>query len=162
MLTNIEVFEKFDKRLKEEIRKGYDSSGVKASGRAGRELNEDIGDKKYTLSGVGYWGAVDKGRSPNRANSGGLRQSIYDWLQYKKYGFNWRTEQERKSLSFAIAKSIAKKGSFKFRNPDKRTTIILDAIKNSLPILSKLLIEKETVTFTVETENIYKNVAKSN
>ena len=162
MLDNKDIFKEFDKKLKEAIRKNYDSSGVKASGEAGRSLNSEIQPSNYKLFGVGYWGAIDKGRGPNKSNTGGLRKGIYDWLQYKKYGLNWSNEKERTSLSFAISRSIAKKGSYKFRKTDKRTKILIDSIKDSLPILSKLIIDKETVTFTVQTENIYKNVIRTN
>lgn len=162
MLTNKEIFQRFDKRLKEAIRKNYNQSGVKASGQAGRDLFETIGDTKYILTGVGYWGAIDKGRSPNRSNSGGLRQAIYEWLSFKKYGFNWKSERERTSLSFAISRSIAKKGSYKFRNTGKRTTIIADAIKESMPILSKLVLDSQREQVIINTKDIYKNVANTN
>ena len=160
--TNKDIFIEFDKRLKAALTENYNNSGVRASGNAINSLAEEVNENTYILKGAGYWGAIDKGRGPNRTNTGGLRQGIYEWLKYKKYGFNWSTEKQRKSMSFAISKSIAKKGSYKFKKPDKRTKIIIDSIKESLPILNKLIVEKETITFTVDIENIYKNVAKFN
>ena len=89
--------------------------------------------------------AIDYG---NKINSGGLWGAIYEWLELKKYGINYQTDQEKKGIAFAISKTIAKKGSYKHRNKSKRTKIIESAIKKTLPSLladlTKIQVEEKT------------------
>ena len=157
-MASKKAFQVFDKRLQSEIRTGLRASGVVASGKSSRELRSEIGNTKYKLFGVDYYQEIDKGRGPNRTNSGGLRAGIYEWLQYKKYGFNWKDDKERASLSFAISRSIAKKGSFKHRNKGRQTKIFNTAIEKSLPLLGAELAKQRAEEIERSLVKVFDNV----
>lgn len=133
-----EQFREFNLRLKDAIRFYLASTNAKASGRSGRQLNETIEPTRYELRGVGYWPFIDdgRGRTDSKRNEGRIGK-IYDWLQYRKYGLNFSDNKERLSLAFAIARKQDAEGSFKFRNPEARTTILKDSIRDTLPGLLK-------------------------
>lgn len=140
MLTNYkQILEQFNKDLTEEIIKDPDFQKMKASGRSEAFLKNDdsfrIIDEtqfiKYALNAF----SQDKGRGPNKINSGGLIQGIYNWLLYRKKIFQYKNNKERLRLAFAIAIKIAKRGSSKFRLDRPQTSVFEDALNKQLPFL---------------------------
>ena len=142
-----QIFQSIDKKLKADIRKGFQEKNINASGNASRSLRSEITDKKYTLFGVDYIDAAEVGRGRNRSSTGGLFQGVYQWLQYKKYGIRYSDDKERRSIAFAIMKTIAESGSYKFRNPAKRTNIIETSIEDI-----RKDIKEQFIIFTRESE----------
>lgn len=141
------IFQNIDKKLKADIRKGFQQKNINASGNASRSLRSEITEKSYILFGADYIEAAEKGRGKNRSSTGGLFNGVYNWLQYKKYGITYRDDKERRGIAFAIMKKIAKEGSYKFRNPAKQTNVIEQAIES----INKDIV-KEFIIFTKETE----------
>lgn len=84
--------------------------------------------------GPAYSPFIDAGRPPGKV----LRQGIYEWLRYKKYGLKWATDKERISLSWAISKNIQRRGSWKFRT-NSQTRIVPDAIAGAQTELARAL-----------------------
>ena len=64
-----------------------------------------------------------------RKQDGKTYQRIYEWLGLKKYGISYSTDAQRKTIAFFIYRKMVSFGSFKRRNPDKRTEIALKAVK---------------------------------
>ena len=112
-----------------------------------------ITELKYTQKGTVYTKAIDKGRGPG----GVLRQQIYEWLRFKKYGLDWATESERKSLAFLISRKISQSGSFKFRNPSSQTEIVDDAIGKTLPGLIEEITNNEAEKVALQITKLYGN-----
>ena len=144
---SVRIFQDIDKSLKADIRKGLQAQNVNASGNASRSLRSEITKNTYKLFGASYIEPAEKGRGKNQSNTGGLFAGIYNWLQYKKYGITYSDDKERRSIAFAIMKKTANEGSYKFRNPAKRTNVIETALKD----VSKTIKEQFTI-FTKETE----------
>ena len=133
------IFKDIDSKLKSDIRKGFTQNNINASGNASRSLRSEITDKSYTLFGASYIDSAEKGRGRNKSNTGGLFEGIYQWLQFKKYGITYSDDKERRSIAFAIMKKTAKQGSYKFRNPSKRTNVIETAIEDTTKALRQKL-----------------------
>ncbi|MCH2216601.1 MAG: hypothetical protein MK076_00740 [Flavobacteriales bacterium] len=151
-MTNAEAFLKFRANLIEAILSNPDYKDAKAFGEFEAFIKSaksyKITDNSFVQFGTNYTIEIDKGRGKNKINSGGLWGAIYEWLELKKYGINYQTDQEKKGIAFAISKTIAKKGSYKHRNKSKRTKIIESAIKKTLPSLladlTKIQVEEKT------------------
>ena len=149
----------YSKRVNKDIVFDSDFQRTIASGNAERSILDEenvfiVKNKDFVLfrkSAVKYITATDQGRKPNQTNSGGLFEAIYDWLQYKKYGIEYSDDKERKSIAYAITTKIAKEGSYKFRNVDKRTKVITKAINENIP---KLLLDLGVTYKTDVTKNI--------
>lgn len=131
----LEALKQYDKELKAEIKKGFAKKNINASGKASNSLRSEITPDNYKLFGAGYIDFAEIGRGKNKNETGGLWQGIYDWLQYKKYGIDYRDDKQRRSITFAIMKTIAKKGTYKHRNPSKRTNVIPGAVEKTNSIL---------------------------
>lgn len=160
MLTNEEIFQQLNDRINRTIISDPDFQKAKASGNAERSLlksaNVTITPTLYRKKAVAYLGAIDDGRSPNRSNSGGLFQGLYNWLEYEKYGFKWKpNERKRKALAFALMKSIAKKGSSKYRGKIAKTSIIADALQKEVPLSIKQIITQKTLSYRSEIRKAY-------
>ncbi len=79
---------------------------------------------------------TDKGRGATVNRTGELMPAIYQWLSLKKYGLNWKTDKERRSLAFAITRKIGREGTYRRKNP---TDIFGSSLKKTLPALEKKL-----------------------
>lgn len=97
------------KRVEEAIKDSQIKKGLYASGESAKSLRYVAGANEGVLFGVGYFYQQEYGR---KSGSMPPIKSIYDWLKYQKYGLTFKTDNERKSLAFAIAKNIAKKGTW--------------------------------------------------
>lgn len=135
-----EVFEKIDKLLKDNIRKGLKDDGINASGNLSKSLRSEISEQLYILYAANYAQFADIGRGKTRQRTGNAFQAIYDWLQYKKYGLTWSNNKERTSLAIAIMRKHAKDGSYKFRNPTKQTKVFESAVINASKIIKEQFI----------------------
>ena len=94
---------------------------------------------KLTKYGTDYTTSIDKGTPPG--SRPGLERDLYEWLVYEKYGLQWETERQRKSLAKGLAYRIQTFGSFKHRNPSERTNIIQNALDKAYPVLMQGLNE---------------------
>ena len=105
---DIELLEDLLLKASEEIRTLQASKGLLASGKSAKELNVHMESSLgQIVDPAGSFEYQERGRGPGRVNY----KAIYDWLQWKKYGMNWNSERERKSLAFLIARKIAKFGT---------------------------------------------------
>jgi len=133
----------YNERVNQDIVTNPDFIETIASGRARDSVLEEnnvsikeSNDKTiFQKKAVSYLTATDTGRQANINNSGGLYDGIFEWLKYKKYGIDYDSEEERKSIAYAITTKIAKEGSYKYRNIDKRTKVVLDAVNGNIPRL---------------------------
>lgn len=162
MITNEEIFQQLNDRINRTIISNPDFQKAKASGNSERSLlksaNVTITPTLYRKKAVSYLGAIDDGRSPNKSNSGGLFQGLYNWLEFEKYGFKWKpNERKRKALAFALMKTIAKKGSAKFRGQIRKTSIISDALDKNIPEAIKQIITQKTISITSQIKASYGN-----
>ena len=139
-MDNSSAFIAFRKKLIEEYFKQQAYKQAKASGNFERYVRSDasasITANRYIQKGTEYTKEIDAGRSRGKIPP---VQNIYDWLGLKKYGINYANDQQRTSIAWAIAKTMAKDGSYKRRTPSARTKITETAIKNSLPTLREAL-----------------------
>jgi len=115
-----------------------ENAKIKASGASNAFLAspKSLKIRENGFSKIGlYPMEQDKGRGATKNRTGGHWKALYDWLAYRKYGFNWKNEKERKQMTFALWKVASQKGSWKHRNPDKQTRIYQDALDATFPIL---------------------------
>lgn len=141
--SNEEIFRDFNEAVNNSILTNPDFIAAEASGATRASLinpsNVTISSTKFVKLVTGYYEAIDKGRGKNVSNSGGLVSAIYEWLQFKKYGFNYSNDKERLGKAIAISRKMAKEGSFKHRNVSFRTDIFEKAIRDNLPELLREL-----------------------
>lgn len=133
-MTVEEAFKKFDEEFTKEILSNPDFIAQIASGATASFLesseSSSISKSQYIKVGLRPF-EKDKGRGENKSNTGGLVDAIYEWLKYKKYGISYKDDKERLSIAIAIARKIAKEGSYKFRNIAKRTSVYEDAFSKT-------------------------------
>ena len=142
-MTNKEAFLAFNKALNEAIIKQQAMKEARASGNFEQFIQSDasiktLEDDHFTKLGTEYTKEIDVGRSAGKIPP---IQPLFEWVGRKKYGITFSTEQEQRSIAWAIAKTMAKRGGYKRRNTDKHTDIINTAIEESKPTLFKLLAE---------------------
>ncbi|MGL5132407.1 MAG: hypothetical protein ACRC78_07760 [Planktothrix sp.] len=114
--------------IKRELQDSFAKNDVNASGALSNSLEVKVQTLSNKINGqllaFSYIDTVDTGRAPNQTNSGGLLDGIKNWLLYGKYGLP-NTEM----VASAISRSIARKGSYLFRNKIDRkivTSIVSD------------------------------------
>ena len=142
-MSVIQALKDYNQRVNDDIVTNPDFIATIASGKARDSvLNEsnvsitEKGDKTvFQKKAVSYLTATDTGRGANVNNTGGLYEGIFEWLKYKKYGIDYEDEKGRKAIAHAITTKIAKEGSYKFRNQDARTEVVLNAVNSNIPRL---------------------------
>ena len=149
-----EIFEKYDKELKAEIRKGFKDKGINASGRAANSLRADITETSYTLYGAEHILYIDKGRG-----AGGIPRNFHSvllqWLKDKGLSTN---EKEDRKRAGAIAYNIRTKGSSKRRGSRPETQVIEDSLNDTLPDLFKALASERAKEYKSEVLKYLKDV----
>ena len=115
-LTDQEIIQGFLETLRLKIIESQARKGIKASGKSADALRVEV-DKTGTngkiIDGSGTFYYQEYGRGPYKGGErGGLWQKIYDWLEYKKYGFNWANNKEREGMAFALTKKIQEYGTY--------------------------------------------------
>lgn len=114
--TDIEILLEFGAGLIEDIKTRHRAAGQRASGETEDSLRQEAKGTTVNIIGSSVFNVLDKNRGPTRAGgrSGGksVRERIYDWLGFRKYGLTFQNDKERVSLSFAIATNIHKFGNF--------------------------------------------------
>ena len=90
--------------------------GLRASGQSAESLViQQSGDTSQLVDGAGYFEYQERGRGPGKNPTVVpkiIRDKIYRWLQWKKYGLNWKNDRERKRLAYLIARKIQLKGTY--------------------------------------------------
>lgn len=113
---DLEIIRLFLQKAKEDIVDLQAKKGLKASGESAEALRVDMtatGGK--LVDGSGYFEYQERGRGVTKsAGTEPLSKRIYAWLAYKKYGLNYDNDKQRKSLAFAIARKIHKKGTYTY------------------------------------------------
>ena len=104
------------KRIEKRLKDQQEKKGIKASGKSADSLRTEATTKTGVLYGESYFYQQQNGR---KAGSMPPISPIYEWLGLKKYGLDWKTDQERKSLAFAIAINMKKKGTAIHQNKSK-------------------------------------------
>ena len=98
-MTNEEAFLKFRKNLIDAILADPDYKTVKAFGKFENFIKSSesyrVSDDRFTQFGTPYTPSLDDGRGKNKTNSGGLREAIYEWLELKKYGIDYKERIEQ-------------------------------------------------------------------
>lgn len=96
--------------------------GLRASGLSASSLAiEQSGDASSLVDGAGYFEYQERGRGPGRSPlvvPKVIREKIYQWLAFKKYGLDWSNESERKRLAYLIARKIQRRGTYTFIKGD--------------------------------------------
>lgn len=122
---------------------------AKTTGQSADSLKETAQDNYGKLTGSHYWYQQRHGRRPGKMPP---VESIIEWLKEKKT-FRLdeaRTPRSLESLAWAIAKSIAKKGTQAYSNVDKRVVV---PEKEFLTLREKLLRQiGQTYTTQIRTE----------
>ena len=158
-MTNKKAFEQFNEDLTTAILSDGAFQRMIASGKTANfltsEQSTDYRPDGFTKFGI-YPAQQDKGRGPTRRQTGGLYTAIYDWLQYKKYGFKWTSPEERKSMAIAIVTIMSKEGSSKFRGRIPKTEIYNKAIAATLPMLKENLVTVQRISVV----NLFKRTLK--
>lgn len=125
------IMQQFFDELKKDVANNIDAKGLTASGATKASLRVEVGNNFGVLFGASHIEALEIGRGKTKSSGGGtgksLREQIYEWLAFKKYGLNWKDEKERKSLSFAISTNIHKKGTLIHRS-GKYTGVLSEII----------------------------------
>ena len=159
-MSNKDVFISYNAALNNAILFHPDFPKITASGNMKRTVLDNSNviatDKFYQKKVAAYYTPIDKGRGKTVSKTGGLWQAIYDWLQYKKYGLTWTTDNERKSIAHAIVTNISKRGSYKFRNKSKQTDIFESAIQSTLPTLFKNIVTQKEISVRTQVIKAYK------
>ena len=164
MKTNTQIFLEFRDRFIKSILNNPDYKEAKASGNFEEFIRSVssyiVSENKFTQFGTEYTVAIDKGRPPNSTNSGGLKESIYNWLQYRKYGLDWQTESQRRGLAFVITRKIAREGTYKFRNKSAQTNIVAGSVNKELPLLLTELAANQADELGLKIKSVYGNINK--
>lgn len=118
-MTDQELSEQFLTNIRADIISKSKSLGQEASGKTYTRIRSVSTSLGGILFGPQHIFALDRGRGPTRGGGGGtgksLRQKIYEWLAFQKYGLTWKDNKEREGLSWGISKNIHKKGTSLFR-----------------------------------------------
>lgn len=149
MEDNVKHLTELFESLKQDLIKGQSDKGLKASGKSASLLNVyvyDTGIKAQLIDESGSFATQETGRKGGKGPKG-FSNIIYEWLKYKKYGLNWKTDRERKTLSFLIARKIRLKGTF--THIDNRPTHVLGDILRSARIDSFAKLMADNVTTKV-------------
>ncbi len=111
-----DIIKEFLDGLIPDIQKSQTEKGKRASGASAASLRTIMqSDKLGQLidgSGSFYFQVHGRRATSSSATKGKqtLKDIIYDWLQFKKYGLTWDTDKERKTLAFLISRKIHQKG----------------------------------------------------
>lgn len=144
----------FEKR-RQNIIALQESKGLKASGLSARLLrtNED-GNRFQLIDAAGYFQQQEFGKRPGNTPF----QAIYDWLQYKKYGFQWKDERQRRSMAWAILITHRRHGTFTYRKKTQ-TGVLSESINDALlsELLTKLA-ERKVVEVKSDVSGIFKQI----
>lgn len=129
--------------------KGLRASGDSASLlRVGKD-GEKIGQ---LIDGSGSFEFQEYGRRPGKFPPLG---AIYQWLAFRKYGLNWKTERDRKSLAFAISKKIAKRGTHTHIT-GKQTGVVTDNVApEKIDLLMNLIAESKLTQLQTDIKRIF-------
>jgi len=140
--SDIKLLESALLKTAEEIRTIQSSTGLKASGRSAKELTVNMESSLgQVVDHTGSFEYQERGRGPGKVKV----RAIYDWLEWKKYGMNWESDRQRRSLAYAIARKIARLGTK--THIDKRVTGVISTPINDQTLREFIatLAEKKSV-----------------
>ena len=142
--SNIIAFRTFNEDINKNILSDPEFAVIEATGNTRRSLLDDsnvtINSVRFTKRVVGYYRSIDKGRGQNTKKNPSMFPGIFDWLEHRKYGFDWKDSKERTSMAIAIMRKIAKSGSSKFRGDTPKTRIFEKGVNDAVPALLKNLV----------------------
>ena len=152
-----QAFTAFKDALIDALNSNADWQASKASGSADAYIKSAqssvITDDMFIQYGLPYTPFIDAGRPSGKQPP---VQGIFDWLEYKKYGIDYKDDKERWGIAWAIAKSQEKDGSFKFRG--NQTDVFGQVIDEALPSLYKALEDESRASFTSEVQKEIKRI----
>jgi hypothetical protein len=132
------AFRRYNAAIIASIKANPETSVIRASGSFEKSIenpaNVEIKGGTFRKYTVPYAPYIDSG-VPKGTDT--PVQDLYDWLAYRKYDLNYKTDAARWSIAHAIAKNHKENGSYKFRNPDERSRIIDKALKDARPVLDR-------------------------
>lgn len=108
-----QIITDFFEARRQKILQLQESKGLKASGLSARLLAVESTENRFQLiDRAGYFEEQETGKPPGATGF----QQIYDWLQYKKYGLNWKNDLHRRQMAHRIVINHARFGSFLYRS----------------------------------------------
>jgi hypothetical protein len=153
-----EAFITFRAKLLEEIfkqpeyhKKDY---GLKAFGKFEAFVKSDASavmtDTRFIQYGTPYSVTMEKGHG-RRATP---FKDIYEWLNLRKYDLGPVIDKiGQATLAERIVRKHEREGSYKFRNPKKRTKVIETAIEKATPTLYAALLEFQKAEVQSQVKN---------
>ena len=124
--------------------------GLRASGKSAAGLRVDIESDSlgFLIDGTGTFYYQEYGRASGKPPPFIM---IYDWLKFKKYGFDYANNKERIKLAWKIINSIRKKGTYTHRT--RPTNVVADVVDKD--VINDLLERfKKKYSLSVRTEII--------
>jgi hypothetical protein len=128
-----------------------------ASGRTARRLREVVTSFSAVLYGPDYIQQLEDGRGPTRNNTPSkptLREAIEEWLQYA--GISPRRGQTRRSLAYAIANSIHRKGTKLYQRGGRSGVLSETITERSLNNLLQELTDIQAVEVSSQVVEAFK------
>lgn len=136
----------FLRTVRDGLEKSQKAKGLRASGASIASVrvvtpSDNVGQIIDPLDVFKYQDTPGRAKTTG-GGDGSLKRIIYDWLLYKKYGFNWTTDKQRKTMAYFITRKIHAKGTY-IHITKKITNLLPDAInKQKLSELSQILAKK--------------------
>ena len=127
-MPDLDLIKEFIGKVKYDLIRSQKEKGIVASGKSAKLLRAEFPDENTGLliDGSGSFYYQEFGRAKGKMPP---YQAIYDWLEYKKYGFTYKDDKERKSLTWMIMSSIRKKGTYAHYK-HKPTNVVRDALSS--------------------------------
>lgn len=156
----------FLRTVRDGLERGQKEKGLRASGASIAAVrvvspSDNVGQIIDPLDVFKYQDSPGRGATKG-GGDGSLKKIIYDWLLYKKYGLNWITDIQRKSMAYYISRKIHERGTF-INITKKKTNLLPDAINNEkLKELSQTLAKKYgTILGSVIAKSLFDQKASS-
>ena len=147
---DIELINRFGKKLIEDTKQSLDANGSTASGKTKESLRSELTPTSFKFYGRAFINTLEVGRRPTSADGdGSLKKAIRQWIDDKGIIANGIS---RDSLAFLIARKIHREGDLlfngaNFQGKTKPTQIIYGVINDGR--LNQL---KQSLLFNVVTQ----------
>lgn len=149
-----ELIKEFFEQRKQAIIRLQQEKGIKATGKSAAKLTVVATDNRYQLiDKAGYFEQQETGTPPPGTSK---FQDIYEWLSLKKYGINWKSEEDRRRIAERIVDNHQRLGSYLWRR--KRLSGVLSEALNDqgLDILLTKLADRKVTEVKTDILGIFK------
>jgi len=159
-LTDQEVIKEEIDSIIKDILTMYENSGKKVSGEFARGLEARYTPLSAEIWGYKYLAGRPPGKMPVEKVNGKIQavKSLLEWVKNKGI-FSYKNEYEARSIAYAIAKSIAEKGSNKNYTLNIYEKVITpERIDKIIDRISQLNVNRIITEITASFELLEKNV----